>query len=1424
MIQSTIVNDSLILQNRMQETASVHPDKTACTFLQNGHVSDELTFGQLDQRAKTIAASLLQYANPGERAILSFHPGLEFIEAFLGCLYAGVVAVPAYTPKRNRNDHRLTAILRDCNPKAVLCKSETLNDLKSSICCLPAECDLLAVDQMSQSGFFEPQNVQQTDIAFLQYTSGSTSAPKGVVVSQRNLVANQELMSKHWGFTQESLMVSWLPMFHDMGLIAGILAPLFGGFETVLMAPNDFLRNPVTWLQALSDYRATVTGAPNFAWELCARRITDEEKNRLDLSHLKIASSGGETVRASTVENFSQQFKRCGFRADAFAPSYGMAESTLLISGVTFGKVPNILRVDSKTLEKGKIELAEQGTPIVSCGKVGPGTTAKIVDPNAACECSENEIGEVWLHGDSIAGGYFGKDSETKGCFQAKLHGDSRNWLRTGDLGFFRDGEVYLTGRLKDVLIINGRNIYPQDIELLVEQQFDFVGPNSVAAFAASADSENVVVVIEGTRDIVASVRREGESSDKLRKLLSQLNALSRTIRQTHDVVISEFVIVRPAAFPRTSSGKVQRRLAQRMYQDESHKQVTTWSQLRKLDKQVESTKSSAQPQSYSKPLATNTDDQWGSINGWLKDFASTHNAFQADARKQFSARTLLDLGNRGLLGMFIPETYGGLGLSKTTAMKVFEQTAAIDLSLSVFLGIHNGLGVTPIVQHGSPTLKDQFLPEIAQGRCLVSFAVSESGSASNPLGIKTTARHGEHGWEINGAKQWIGNADWAKLFVVFAKQLDENGLNNGSNAFVVRRDNPGLHVGPETNKLGMRGFVQNSVDFRSAYVSHDSLLGNAGDGFSIVSQAMTLGRLGITAQSAGVMKRCAQLMHRFASSRMIATGLLMEHPVTLVTFDELLAGIDCLETAYSSVAHMLDANKTVPGAISAALKVCGSNAAWKATDSLVQCLGARGYMEPNGAARMLRDARVLRIGEGTSEALLSFIGSTALHTDEIPEFLANDLNVTQAAEELRKAKETAQELGCTPSEALHAQSLLGDVCCWLIMKALNRKSALESLQWIESNLAAAVERLHDLKRRHLGTPAIHARLAEIDKQIGDVPVLASNSDLQVNLQFDSQLQKDFDSRSKSLGTANATRGANFQISSSSPEVAICREVCSTVRAHLSANSGHDDRFDHLESRSFAELGIDSLESQALLANLEKRFEIKLGDDALFEYSTPTQLSNLIYRLQTVAKPGAVTGYWVRVVDSKHELFARARDAVREAMSKVYLGWNDELDRRYDDAAVFFVAGNSCDEIVATSRIYLPSLIDGKDCPLANADQNPFRGFGARLDMEGGGLMMKDSFSAKLVMKAASSWIADKGLGSVFMAYDVRNRFIENLYLEGLGLEKIDHPLLAFDSFCHRDTLKPVQWQMVVRRGGEQAKGRWATDGFEIDIQDLTSL
>jgi 8-amino-7-oxononanoate synthase len=567
--------DELTLIDRLRRHAKASPTIAAYTFLREEADADSLTFQQLERRTRTLALTLLKHAKAGDRALLLYPSGLEFITAFVACLYAGIIAVPATTPRKNRSVERLKAIFTDSAPRLILTTSDivptvikTFSSASGATCMATDIVVGIRSDECEDLPAPAPESV-----AFLQYTSGSTGTPKGVIVTHKNLAANALTLQEGLGLSEKSVNVGWLPLFHDMGLIGNVLTALYVGFPCVLMPPGAFLQKPRKWLQAITKYRGTMVGGPNFGWDYCARVITDEEKTGLDLSSVVTAYNGSEPVRAGTQESFYEAFRQYGFGREAFFPCYGLAEATLFVSGGPAARLPNVIEIDSDALGQNRVKIASRATThsneVVGCGRTWLDTRVRIVNPETGYVCGPEEIGEIWLSGSSVARGYWERHAETKETFDAYIADTAEGpFLRTGDLGFIRDGELFVTGRLKDLIIIRGRNIYPQDVERCVEKIVDFVRPNTCAAFSIEADGEEALaIVIEADRRLVRTVQQWNKQREALAECIEvECIEVERLISRIRQAVAEEFEIqlhqvafVMPGSFPRTTSGKVQR-------------------------------------------------------------------------------------------------------------------------------------------------------------------------------------------------------------------------------------------------------------------------------------------------------------------------------------------------------------------------------------------------------------------------------------------------------------------------------------------------------------------------------------------------------------------------------------------------------------------------------------------------------------------------------------------------------------------------------------------------------------------------------------------------------------------------------------------------------------------------------------------------
>ena len=550
-------------------------DRTAYTFLDDGEtISGGLTFQQLDAHARSIAAVLRNLTGKGERVLLLYPPGLEFIKAYWACLFAGVVAVPLYPPRRSRPDRRIPDVAKDARATLALSTVEIVADLQAcqEHAALFEGVSWCATDEIRAGDQFCAESLTGNTLAFLQYTSGSTSAPKGVMVSHANLLENLANLQEGWHHSSDSVMVTWLPTFHDMGLIYGVLQPVFNGFSCYAMPPAAFFQRPLRWLQMISRFGGTHSGAPNFAYDHCVRSISADEHHDLDLSTWCMALNGAEPVRESTLQRFAEYFAPCGFRAETFCPGYGLAEATLKVTA-THDNAPVAtccVEVDSLA-DHRLVEVAESldgSRTLVGCGPPSGSNRIAIVDPESFIECSPDRVGEIWVSGPTVAQGYWNRAEETAETFRAFMAdtGDGP-FLRTGDLGFLRDGHLYVTGRIKDLIILQGANVYPQDLELTVEGCHASLRPTCGAAFSVEVTEEERLVVVQEIERSAAQTLDSGAVIGEIR----------RAVAEEHAQNLHAVVLLQPASIFKSSSGKIQRRACRKAFLEDKLKVVAQW-------------------------------------------------------------------------------------------------------------------------------------------------------------------------------------------------------------------------------------------------------------------------------------------------------------------------------------------------------------------------------------------------------------------------------------------------------------------------------------------------------------------------------------------------------------------------------------------------------------------------------------------------------------------------------------------------------------------------------------------------------------------------------------------------------------------------------------------------------------------------------
>ncbi|PQE02386.1 long-chain-fatty-acid--AMP ligase FadD28 [Mycolicibacterium parafortuitum] len=563
----------------LRERASLQPDDTAYTFVDYERdpagVAESLTWPQLYRRVSNVARELRSCAAPGDRAVISAPQSLDYIVGFLGALEAGLIAVPLSVPQGGVADERVDSVLRDAAPAAILTTSSVVGDVAAHVTAAPGESApaVLEVDRLdldapgagSFGGFDDDEDFQST--AYLQYTSGSTRSPAGVMISYKNLLTNVQQITTdyavdHGGVAPPDMtVVSWLPFYHDLGLIMGICTPVYGGYRTVLTSPIAFLERPARWMQLLASNPAAFSSAPNFAFELAARKTADADMDGLDLGDVFIIQSGAERVNPTTIKRFTDRFAAFNLDERVIQPSYGLAEATLYVATVRPGLPPNVVNFEPEELTEGVAKRSPNGggTPLVGydtpLSPLSP--TVRIVDPDTRTVVADGKTGEVWVHGDNVGVGYWHKPEDSERVFRASLAAPSPGtpegpWLRTGDLGFISEGQLFIVGRIKDLLIVYGRNHAPDDIEATISE----ITKGRCAAIAVPRDGvEELVAIVE--------FKKRGDSDEQFAVAIREITS---AISHAHGLAVGDLVLVAPGSIPVTTSGKIRRQSCGQLY------------------------------------------------------------------------------------------------------------------------------------------------------------------------------------------------------------------------------------------------------------------------------------------------------------------------------------------------------------------------------------------------------------------------------------------------------------------------------------------------------------------------------------------------------------------------------------------------------------------------------------------------------------------------------------------------------------------------------------------------------------------------------------------------------------------------------------------------------------------------------------------
>lgn len=1217
--------------------ASNGPERKAVTFLENGVTPHGHTWASLDQRARAIGAYLQQKTEPGDRALLFFSNSLEYVETFWGCMYAGIIAIPLYPPNTNKKASRIRPVVEDSRARIALTTS-AIRDRVAGDETQPAylkDLSWTAVDEipdtLAQS--WERMDVDPESVAYLQYTSGSSGNPKGVMVTHRNLLENFEIITWGHGGSPESVFISWLPIFHDMGLIYGVLFPASIGAEAVIMEPAAFVRNPHLYLKAFSDHRGTHSAAPNFAFELCNGKVRLEDYQNLDLSSIEVIMNAAEPLHAETMIRFAEKFGEIGFDLQNFRPGYGLAEGTLLLNTPAIGSQMKFLRVSKKGIEENQaVECGPEEKSITYVGHAGTYHKAdvRIVNPHTKANCKEGEIGEIWAKGATIAKGYWQNEEATVETFRAYTSDTNEGpFLRTKDLGFILNGELCISGRLSDLIIVRGRNHHPQDLEHVATRSHAMIRPGCAAAFSLDIDGTEALVM-------VCEVRKGPEDGLDPKDVAG---AIRREILEFAEIATHGVVIIAPGTLPKTSSGKIRRRACKKQFLENEFDEKARW-----ISPVLEHHLSATEPDSRAdnslnreseNDFAPDSSQKADRLIQWLRDYAATRiNSRSIDERRTIPPYIVLDFGNVGLLGMQIPVKYGGLGMSNQDTFRVLSQLGAIDHTLALFVYLHITLGTRPLLFHGTEQLKDELLPQLASGRILGAYALTEPGAGSHPRNIGTTATPDEDGsYLLSGTKIWSGTASWAGVVYTFAQTQDANGKPTGISGFVLKQGSKGMRQGPEALTMGMRGMIQNTVYLDQVKVEVGDMLGQAGKGMEVAAEAMMFTRLAIAAACSGGIKRCLQLMHRYAERRHISTGRLVDNPVAREKISSNLAAVAALDALLEKSALVLDQGKKLPADLYAAAKVAGPELMWNAADDLMQMLGGRGYIENNFAPQIMRDARVLRIFEGPTETICMYLGSRMMNNSgELKDFFANEMRakgiwdvLEKTCQELQKAAIAATGHFSNEVNAKRwAWNRIGEMTTYAVLEVLSADAfSVTGEARFQQGSNWSRERFEVLKRdasaylqaeNMLNSAGqVQSQINSFENEIGDIEQTLPFPEQQV----DAYLKKNQDEAEKSRETQvepwfeqPITEVTETKYETINPKLKseIREEISLWIADQLKIPLSAIDAY-----KSFSEYGFDSVMGIEIQMFLEHKYGLDLDSALIWNYPTVVELVSYLY-------------------------------------------------------------------------------------------------------------------------------------------------------------------------------------------------------------------
>ncbi|MEV6163991.1 AMP-binding protein [Streptomyces sp. NPDC052052] len=950
----------------LRRRAGQRPGHSAVRFC-TGADEEELTYGELDRRARAAAHWLTGRVAAGDRVLVSCGPGTGFLRAFLACLYAGAVPVPVPLPGGfGRQETRTTAIAADTGARLVLTDHTGLPavtrwlDADPGTRPRPDVVDVAEAERSGDAAAWREPAVDAGTLCFLQYTSGSTSDPKGVMVAHGALVHNLGLMRDSHGWHSGMTWCSWLPPYHDMGLIAMMLAPLFLGGTAVLMSATEFLKRPVTWLRLIDRYGAEISCAPDFAYDLCARRLTEEQTAGLDLSRWRYACNGAEPVDAATLDRFARRFAGAGFAARALLPGYGLAESTLYVSGTPVDAPPTVLAADAAALARGELVPGEHGAPVQQLAGSGVvrGLDVRIVDPRTRTELPEGRIGEIWIRGASVALGYWNRPEETERTFGARTADGTGPFLRTGDLGTLRQGELYVTGRIKEMIIVHGRNLYPHDIERELRSLDSAFSDHPTAVFASRARAG-------GAEEIVAvqEVRGRGRTEAELAALARGARA---RLAQRLGAKVGAVVLVKPGRILRTTSGKIQRTRMRQLFEsgelDILHEETTP---------ELRAARRPWDPHALSREL----EERLGDPHDERQVFSYARAAAE-DRAEEFPADVCRELDALGVPRHFVPAEHGGDLRTSEQLLQLIRTLARRDFT-SALAHAKTYLGCVSVWVAGRPE-QARALAERVNAGAVVSLALTEHAHGSDLLAGELRAERTERGWRLDGSKWLINNATRADLVCVLARTRPDGGTR-GFSLFLVDKSallSGGWRPLPHVPTHGVRGADISGLVLDGAEVPADALVGAEGEGLEIILKGFQVTRTLCSAMSLGMTDHALRTAVGFARGHQLYRRPLAELPHAARTLAEAyvdLLAMEAASTVATRSAHTLTGEQS---AVSAVTKYLVPTVGDEVIGALRALLGARAMLTADyadGAFQKLeRDHRIVGIFDGSTAVNLN--------------------------------------------------------------------------------------------------------------------------------------------------------------------------------------------------------------------------------------------------------------------------------------------------------------------------------------------------------------------------------------------------------------------------------------------------------------------